>query len=142
MATRTTRVTPRLLAGGNPQIAKSDGDDAVQQYINAMPRWKSDVGRRLDGLIVRTVPNVRKAVRWNSPFYGIEGSGWFLGVHCLTKYIKVTFFNGASLCPPPTVESKIKGVRYLHIHEHDQLDEALLANWLEQASKLPGSTCF
>ena len=129
---------PPLLAGGNPQIAKADGDAPVQAYIAAMPGWKRDVGRRLDALIVRNVPNVRKAVRWNSPFYGIEGQGWFLGIHCLTKYVKVAFFRGTSLRPVPPVESKQKEVRYLHIHEDDQLDEAQLAAWVKQASQLRG----
>jgi hypothetical protein len=134
--------TPALLSGGNPQIAKADGDDAVQAYIAAMPGWKRDVGRRLDALIVRTVPSVRKAVRWNSPFYGIEGRGWFLGVHCITKYVKVAFFRGTSLRPLPPFESRIQGTRYLHIHEDDQLDEALVASWIRQASELPGATYF
>jgi hypothetical protein len=129
---------PTLLAGGNPQIAKADGDAPVQAYIAAMPGWKSDVGRRLDALIVRTVPGVRKAVKWNSPFYGIEGQGWFLSFHCFTKYIKVAFFRGASLRPVPPGESKHKEVRYLHIHEDDQLDEELVASWIRQASELPG----
>jgi hypothetical protein len=129
---------PTLLAGGNPQIAKADGDTPVQAYIAAMPGWKSDVGRRLDALIVRTVPGVRKAVKWNSPFYGVEGQGWFLSFHCFTKYIKVAFFRGASLRPLPPGESKHKDVRYLDIHEDDQLDEAQLAAWVKQASQLPG----
>ena len=129
---------PALLAGGNPQIAKADGDAAVQAYIAAMPGWKRDVGHRLDALIVRTVPGVRKAVRWNSPFYGIEGQGWFLGLHCLTKYVKVAFFRGTSLRPVPPVESKNEGTRYFHIHEDDQIDEELVASWIRQASELPG----
>ena len=129
---------PTLLAGGNPQIAKADGDAPVQAYIAAMPGWKSDVGRRLDALIVRTVPGVRKAVRWNSPFYGIEGQGWFLDFHCFTKYVKVAFFCGTSLRPLPPGESKHKEVRYLDIHEDDQLDEAQLATWIRQAAALPG----
>ena len=129
---------PTLLAGGNPQIAKAYGDDAVQAYIAAMPGWKRDVGRRLDALITRTVPNVRKAVKWNSPFYGIEGEGWFLSVHCFTKYVKVAFFRGASLRPVPPGESKQKHVRYLDIHEDDQLDETQFAAWVKQASQLPG----
>ena len=129
---------PTLLAGGNPQIAKADGDAPVQAYIAAMPGWKSDVGRRLDALIVRTVPGVRKAVKWNSPFYGIEGQGWFLSFHCFTKYVKVAFFRGASLRPVPPGESKHKEVRYLDIHEDDQLDEAQFAAWVKQASQLPG----
>jgi hypothetical protein len=129
---------PTLLAGGNPQIAKGEGDAPVQAYIAAMPGWKRDVGRRLDALIVRTVPGVRKAVKWNSPFYGLEGQGWFLGVHCFTKYVKVAFFRGASLRPVPPGESKSKDTRYLDIHEDDQLDEAQLAAWVKQVSQLPG----
>ena len=129
---------PTLLSGGNPQIAKGYGDAPVQAYIAAMPGWKSDVGRRLDALIVRTVPGVRKAVKWNSPFYGVEGEGWFLSFHCFTKYIKVAFFRGASLRPVPPGESKQKDVRYLDIHEDDQLDEAQFAAWVKQASQLPG----
>ncbi|MEA2602193.1 MAG: hypothetical protein QOF89_3185 [Acidobacteriota bacterium] len=129
---------PALLAGGNPQIAKADGDAPVQAYIAAMPGWKRDVGRRLDALIMRTVPDVCKAVKWNSPFYGIEGQGWFLSFHCFTRYVKVTFFCGTSLSPLPPGESKQKEVRYLDIHEDDQLDEAQLAAWVKQASLLPG----
>jgi hypothetical protein len=129
---------PRLLAGGNPQIAKADGDAPVEAYIAAMPGWKSDVGRRLDALIVRTVPGVCKAVKWNTPFYGIEGQGWFLGFHCLTKYIKVAFFRGTSLRPMPPGESKSQDTRYLDIHEDDQIDEELVASWIKQASELPG----
>jgi hypothetical protein len=141
-STRSARVSdpaaPRLLSGGNPQIAKAYGDAPVQAYIAAMPGWKSDVGRRLDSLIARTVPNVYKAVKWNSPLYGIEGQGWFLGIHCFTKYIKVGFFRGTSLRPLPPGESKQKNVRYLDIHENDQLDEAQFAAWVKQASQLPG----
>src|SRR6266487_5818862 len=129
---------PTLLAGGNPQIAKADSDAPVQAYIAAMPGWKSDVGRRLDALIVRTVPGVRKAVKWNSPLYGIEGQGWFLGVHCFRKYVKVAFFRGTSLRPVPPGKSKSKDTRTLDIHEDDQLDEAQLAAWVKQASLLPG----
>jgi hypothetical protein len=129
---------PVLLSGGNPQIAKAYGDAPVQAYIAAMPGWKSDVWRRLDALIGRTVPNVHKAVKWNSPFYGIEGQGWFLGVHCFAKYIKVAFFRGASLRPVPPGPSKQKNVRYLDIHEDDELDEAQFAAWVKQASQLPG----
>jgi hypothetical protein len=130
--------TPVLLSGGNPQVAKGYGDAPVQAYIAAMPGWKRDVWRRFDALIVRTVPNVYKAVKWNSPFYGIEGDGWFLSVHCYTKYIKVAFFRGASLRPVPPGMSKQKDVRYLDIHEDDQIDEAQFAAWVKQASKLPG----
>jgi hypothetical protein len=129
---------PALLAGGNPQIAKADGDAPVQTYIAAMPGWKSDVGRRLDALIVRTVPGVRKAVKWNSPLYGVEGQGWFLNFRCFTKYVKVAFFRGTSLRPVLPGESKHKEVRYLDIHENDQLDEKQLATWIEQASSIPG----
>ena len=112
-----------LLSGGNPQIAKADGDAPVQAYIAAMPGWKRDAGRRLDALIARTVPGVRKAVKWNSPLYGVEGQGWFLGVHCFNKYIKVAFFRGAQLDPLPPVESKDKNTRYFHIYENEKLDE-------------------
>jgi hypothetical protein len=129
---------PKLLSGGNPQIAKAYGDTPVQTYIAAMPGWKSDIGRRLDALITRTVPGVHKAVKWNSPLYGVEGQGWFLGIHCFTKYIKVAFFRGASLRPVPPGESKQKEVRYLNIHEDDQLDEAQFSRWVMQASQLPG----
>jgi len=129
---------PTLIAGGNPQIAKADGDAPVQAYIAATPGWKREVGRRLDALIVRTVPGVRKAIKWNSPFYGVEGQGWFLGIHCFTNYIKVAFFRGTSLCRVPPGESKSKDTRYLDIHEDDQLDEVHLAAWVKQASQLPG----
>jgi hypothetical protein len=135
---RRAAASPPLLAGGNPRIAKADGDAPVQAYIAAMPGWKHDAGRRLDALIERTVPDVRKAVRWNSPFYGIEGQGWLLSFHCMTKYIKVAFFRGISLRPVPPVESKDKNTRYFHIHEDDELDEALVASWIRQASELPG----
>jgi hypothetical protein len=129
---------PTLLAGGNPQIAKADGDAPVQAYIAAMPGWKRDVGRYLDTLIVSNVPTVRKAVKWNSPFYGVEGRGWFLNFHCFTKYVKVAFFSGTSLSPMPPGVSKSKDVRYLDIHEGEQLDEELLASWIRQAADLPG----
>jgi hypothetical protein len=129
---------PILLAGGNPQIAKGYGDAPVQAYIAAMPGWKSDVGRRLDALIVSAVPEVHKAVKWNSPFYGIEGQGWFLSYHCFAKYVKVAFFRGTSLHPVPPGGSRQKEVRYLDIHEADQLDEAQFAAWVTQASRLPG----
>ncbi len=128
---------PTLLAGGNPQIAKGYGEAPVQAYIAAMPGWKSDVGRRLDALIVDAVPGVRKAVKWNSPFYGVEGEGWFLSIHCFTKYVKVAFFRGTSLRPVPPGESKTKETRYLDIHE-GELDEAQFAAWVKQASQLPG----
>jgi hypothetical protein len=137
-ARKPTPAQPKLLSGGNPQIAKAYGDAPVQAYIAAMPGWKSEVGRRLDALITRTVPGVRKAVKWNSPFYGIEGQGWFLGIHCFTKYVKVAFFRGAALRPVPPGTSKQKDVRYLDIHEDDELDEAQFAAWVKQASQLPG----
>ncbi len=126
-----------LLSGGNPQIAKADGDAPVQAYIAAMPGWKRDLGKRLDALIVRNVPNVRKAVKWNTPFYGIEGQGWFLGFHVFTHYVKVTFFRGTSLRPVPPGASKIKDTRYMDIHE-GELDEAQMATWVKQAAALPG----
>lgn len=128
----------RLLSGGNPQIAKGYGDAPVQAYIAAMPDWKRDLGRRLDALITRAVPNVYKAVKWNSPLYGIEGDGWFLGIHCFTKYIKVAFFKGAALRPLPPSESKQKDVRYLDLREEDEFDETQFVQWVKQASKLPG----
>jgi hypothetical protein len=130
---------PVLLSGGNPQIAKGYGDAPVQAYIAAMPGWKSDVGRRLDAIIERTVPGVRKAVKWNSPFYGApdEGQGWFLSFHVFARYVKVTFFRGASLRPVPPGKSKYPEVRYLDIYE-DQLDEAQFADWVKQVSQLPG----
>jgi hypothetical protein len=128
---------PVLLSGGNPQIAKGYGDAPVQAYIAAIPGWKKDIGRRLDMLIARTVPGVRKAVKWNSPFYGLEDNVWFLSFHCFTNYIKVTFFRGTSLRPVPLGESKHKDVRYLDIRE-GQLDEAQFVDWVKQASQLPG----
>ncbi len=128
---------PVLLSGGNPQIPKANGDAPVQAYIAAMPGWKRQVGLRLDALIVHAVPDVRKGVKWNSPFYGIEGRGWFLSFHCFAKYIKVAFFRGATLRPTPPGESRRKDVRYLDIHEDDQLDERQLAAWVRQAAALP-----
>ena len=133
---------PKLLSGGNPQIPKGDGDAPVQAYISAMPDWKREVGCYLDALIERSVPNVRKAVRWNTPFYGIEDRGWFLAFHCFTKYVKVTFLNGDSLRPLPPVGSRQADVRYFHIHESDEPDEDLLVSWLKQASGLPGKEVF
>jgi hypothetical protein len=133
-----------LLAGGNPQIAKGEGDAPVQAYIAAMPGWKREVGRRLDALIERAVPGVHKAVKWNSPFYGVAGQGWFLSFHCYTRYIKVAFFRGTSLRPMPPGESKQKEVRYLHIHDDDRVegrmrDEDRFLAWVQQASRLPGA---
>jgi len=144
---KRTAAKPILLAGGNPQIPKSDGDAPVRAYLAAMPGWKRDVGRRLDTIIKRTVPTppgVRKAVKWNTPFYGIDAqgagdaAGWFLAFHCFANYIKVTFFRGTSLRPVPPVGSTVKNVRYLHIHENDPFDEAQFAGWVKQASLLPG----
>ncbi|MDI6027250.1 DUF1801 domain-containing protein [Corticibacterium sp. UT-5YL-CI-8] len=129
---------PVLLSGGNPQIAKGYGDEPVQAYIAAMPGWKRHIGQRIDALIVRAVPEVSKAVKWNSPFYGIEGQGWFMSMHCFTKYVKVAFFRGASLQPVPPGTSKQKDVRYLDIHENDAIDEAQFTAWVAQASQLPG----
>jgi hypothetical protein len=130
--------TPKLLAGGNPQIPKGDGDAPVQAYIAAMPGWKRGVGEHLDALIERVVPRVHKAVKWNSPFYGIEGQGWFLNFHCYTKYIKVAFFRGTSLQPVPPGESTHKEVRYLDIRENEPSDDKQLRSWVKQASTLPG----
>ena len=129
---------PKLLSGGNPQIAKADGDVPVQAYIAAMPGWKAVVGRRLDVIITRSAPNIRKAVKWNSPFYGIENRGWIISFHCFTNYVKVTFFNGGSLRPMPPGISKHKQVRYLDIREDDPVDSVQFADWLKQASRLPG----
>ena len=126
----------KLLAGGNPQIAKADGDEAVQAYIAAMPGWKRDVGKRLDALIVQNVPGVRKAVKWNSPFYGAEGRGWFVSFHVFARYVKVTFFQGTSLHPAPS-GGKSKEARWIDVHE-DDLDEAQMAEWVRQAAALPG----
>ncbi|ESX88896.1 DUF1801 domain-containing protein [Mesorhizobium sp. LNJC405B00] len=129
---------PVLLSGGNPQIPKAYGDAPVQAYIAAMPGWKSDVGRRIDALIVSAVPGVCKAVKWNSPFYGIEGEGWFLSLHCFTRCVKVAFLRGTSLDPVPPGGSRQKEVRYLDIHEGEEIDEARFASWVKQASRLPG----
>jgi hypothetical protein len=128
----------KLLSGGNPQIAKGDGDGPVQAYIAAMPGWKSEVGARLDALIVQTIPNLQKAVKWNSPFYGVEGLGFFMGMHVFSRYIKLAFFEGVSLNPMPPVPSKDPKARYLNIYEGDDLDEAQLTDWLRQAAALPG----
>ena len=133
---------PKLLSGGNPQIAKADGPAPVAAYIDAMPGWKREVGRRIDALVVEAVPGVRKAVRWNSPFWGVEGRGWFLSIHCFTKYVKLSWLNGAKLRPPPPIESKSPDVRYVHIHDDDSPDDELLAEWIRQAAKLPGEPLF
>jgi hypothetical protein len=127
-----------VLSGGNPHIAKEDGDAPVQAYIGRMPGWKRDLGKHLDALIVRAVPHVRKAVKWNSPFYGIEGQGWFLGIHTFTHYVKVAFFQGMSLRPLPPGRSRHKEVRYIDIRQDDELDEAQMASWVKQAAALPG----
>lgn len=130
--------SPRLLSGGNPQIAKGYGDEPIKAYIAAMPGWKKDIGQQLDKLIVKAVPKVHKAVKWNSPLYGIEGQGWFISLHCFAKYIKIAFFRGTSLKPVPPEPSKTKETRYVHIHEGDELDEKQLTEWIKQASRLPG----
>lgn len=137
-----TTSAPKLLSGGNPQIGKGDGDAFVAAYLDAMPGWKQDIGRRLDALVAKTVPGVRRAVRWNTPFYGLEGRGWFLAFHCITKYVKVTFFKGAALVPPPPFESKIAEVRYAHLFEDEPFDERTLRDWIRQAAALPGADCF
>ena len=136
-AAKRVAAKPKLLSGGNPQIAMADGDAPVQAYIAAMPGWKRDLGKRLDALIVRTVPGVHKAVKWNSPLYGIEGQGWFLGLHVFTRYVKVAFFRGASLRPVPPGGTG-KDARWIDIREGEPLDEAQLANWVKQAAALPG----
>lgn len=133
---------PTLLSGGNPQIPKGDGDGPVQAYIDAMPGWKRAVGEALDALVVKTVPQVRKAVRWNSPFYGVEGQGWFLSFHCFNRYVKLTFLNGSSLNPLPPGASKHPHTRYFDIHENQPIDEELLTSWFKQAAKLPGEPLF
>jgi hypothetical protein len=135
---RQAAAKPVLLAGGNPQIAKGDGDAPVQAFIAAMPGWKRGTGRRLDALIARNVPSVRKAVKWNSPFYGVAGQGWFLSFHCFARYVKLAFFRGTSLRPLPPGESRQKEVRYLDIHVDDPLDEQQLASWIRQAASIPG----
>jgi len=132
------KATVVLLSGGNPQIAKADGDAPVQAYIAAMPGWKRDLGKRIDALIVRSVPNVRKAVKWNSPFYGVEGKGWFLSFHVFTHYVKMAFFRGTSLRPVPPGASKHKETRYMDIREGDELDEAQMSKWVKQAAAIPG----
>ena len=133
---------PRLLSGGNPQVAKADGEAPVRAYIAAMPGWKREVGERIDAIVARTVPGVQRAVRWNSPFWGVEGRGWFLSMHCITRYVKVTFFRGTSLEPQPPVGSKVPEVRYFHIHEDEEWDEKMFASWVKQASRMEGERCF
>jgi hypothetical protein len=136
VAGKTTK--PKLLSGGNPQIAKGNGDEPVRAYIASMPDWKREVGRKVDALVTRAVPHVRKAVKWNSPFYGVEDKSWFLSFHCFTDYVKVAFFRGASLKPVPPGESTQADVRYLDIREDDPIDEQQLLDWFKQASQLPG----
>jgi len=135
---KRTGTAPAVLSGGNPRVAKGDGDAPVQAYIAAMPGWKRELGERLDALIVRAAPDVRKAVKWNSPLYGVEGRGWFLGIHVFSRYVKVAFFRGASLNPPPPGASKTPDTRYIDIREGDVLDEAQMADWVRQAAELPG----
>ncbi|WP_436794912.1 DUF1801 domain-containing protein [Actinospongicola halichondriae] len=132
----------KLLSGGNPQIPKGDGDEPVQAYLDAMPEWKGTIGRHLDGLVREVVPEAVRAVRWNSPFYGIDGNGWFLSMHCFTKYVKVTWLNGGALDPPPPGTSKYEHVRYLDIGEHDGIDDAQVRDWLRQAAAIPGEATF
>ncbi len=134
----STTAKPVLLSGGNPQIAKADGSAPVRAYLAAMPGWKRRVGRQLDALIAKTVPEVRKAVKWNSPFYGVEGRGWFLNFHCFARFVRVAFFRGTSLRPVPPGQSKHQDVRYLDVHEDQPLDETLVTSWIRQASDLPG----
>lgn len=129
---------PVLPSGGNPRIPKGYGEAPVQAYVAAMPGWKREVGARLDALITEAVPGIFKAVKWNSPLYGIEGRGWFLGLHCMTKYVKVAFFRGAALVPLPPVSSRQAEVRYLHIHQGEAIDAARFSDWARQASALPG----
>jgi hypothetical protein len=139
----TAKTKPvKLLSGGNPQIAKGDGDAPVQAFISAMPGWKAAVGQRLDTLIVSQLPNVQKAVRWNSPFYGIESQGWLVSFHVLTRYVQLNFFCGSSLDPVPPGSGKDPNARWLNIYEKDQIDEALIESWLKQASKLKGWASF
>ena len=137
-AEKPAKTQPKLLSGGNPQIPKGYGEAPVQAYIAAMPGWKRAVARRLDALVTKAVPDVRKAVKWNSPFYGMEDDVWFLSFHVFARYIKIAFFRGALLDPVPPVASKSGDTRYVHIHEDDAWDEAQLTAWITQASRLPG----
>ena len=137
-STAPEAAAPRLLSGGNPQIAKGEGEAPVRAYIAAMPGWKRAAGARIDTLVAGAVPGVRRAVKWNSPLYGAEGGGWFLSFHCFDRYVKVAFFRGASLRPLPPVASKQAEVRYLHVREGETIDEAQFTDWVRQASKLPG----
>lgn len=132
----------KLLSGGNPQVPKGDGDEPVQTYLDAMPAWKGDIGRHLDLLVDEVIPYATRAVRWNSPFYGIEDNGWFLSLHCFARYVKLTWLNGGRLDPLPPEESKHAGVRYLNIAEHDEIDDDQLREWMRQAAALPGDKLF
>lgn len=132
------RKKPKLLSGGNPQVPKGSGEAPVRAYLRAMPGWKAKVGRELDALVTRAVPGVQKAVKYNSPLYGLDGETWFLGFHCMTSYVKVAFFRGALLDPPPPEPSKQREVRYLHLREGEPLDEARIERWTRQAAALPG----
>ncbi len=132
----------KLLSGGNPQIPKGDGDGPVQAYIAAMPDWKGEIGRHLDDLVNEVVPHARKAVRWNSPFYGVEDNGWFLSYHCFTKYVKVTWLNGSHLEPPPPLSSKHEHVRYLNITARTDMNDDQLRDWIRQAADAPGDETF
>ena len=131
-----------LLSGGNPQIPKGDGREPVQAYLDAVPDWKGAIGRHLDALITAEVPGARQAVRWNSPFYGIDDNGWFLSLHCFDKYVKVTWLNGARLDPPPPESSKHPNVRYSDIRQHDTIDDDQLRAWIRQAASIPGDDTF
>ncbi len=131
-----------LLSGGNPQIPKGDGDEPVQAYIAAMPGWKGGIGRHIDHLVAEEVPEAARAVRWNSPFYGVEGSGWFLSYHCFTSYVRITWLNGSELDPPPPKTSKHEHVRYLDIHEGEEIDDRQLRDWIRQAASMPGEETF
>ena len=136
--TSKQKPAPKLLSGGNPQIPKGDGDGPVQDYIAAMPGWKRGLGERIDRVVTKTVKDLHKAVRWNQPWYGVEGDGWFMSFRCYTKYVQLAFFRGTSLDPEPPKASKHREVRYLDIHEDDELDEKLLRSWVKQAAALPG----
>ncbi|QYK40979.1 MAG: DUF1801 domain-containing protein [Paracoccaceae bacterium] len=134
--------TVRLLTGGNPQIAKADGEAPVAAYIAAMPGWKSTVGRRIDDLVREVVPDAARAVRWNAPFWGVPGQGWMLSLSCTARYVKVAFLTGSALHPMPPEASKHPAMRYLHLYEDTSLDQMQFADWLRQAAAIPGDTLF
>jgi hypothetical protein len=136
--TRVRPHQPKLLSGGNPQIPKGYGDAPVRAWLAALPAWKKAAARKLDSLVTRSVPGVGKAVKYNSPLYGIDGRTWFLSLHAFDRYIKVTFFRGTQLDPVPPVASKMPRVRYFHLHETDSLPADLFASWVKQAAMLPG----